>query len=65
MRRHALIALVLAVAPLAACGKAEPVDADLQAKQEAAARDADKVPVPPEQEKATSEQLKKDLDAWK
>lgn len=66
MRRHALLALALAAsASLAACGKEEAVDAGLQAKQEAAARDADKVPLPPEQDKATREQLQKDLDAWK
>lgn len=66
--RKAFLAIAASAAALslAACGGSdEGPSADLQAKQEAAARDADKAPLTPEQDKATADLLAKDLEAWK
>ena len=66
--RHARLALVAALvaAGLAACGGApEEASPELRQKQAAAARDAAQAPLPPEQDKATAEELARDLEAWK
>lgn len=66
--RHALapLAVLAAALTLAACGGSEEAPtAEYQAAAEAAARDADKAPLTPEQDRATTEELRKDLEAMK
>ncbi len=66
--RNALLPLAVLTAALAltACGGPSdaPSDGD-QARAEAAARDADKAPLTPEQDRETAAELQKDLESWK